>query len=461
MRKISGLLTILALALAVAGVASAASTKKLTITRKIQLKSVKGTNPAGKIRTIKVGNETNAKLIPFKAQNHLTSAMNSLLIKQKAGATYKNGTVDTVPFFNSWFITGSRNSIYTYSMVGHSPKTGATTGVNNRILPLEILLTDANGNVLYDFNPLVATDPEGNDADLLAQSPLYDATTTYPGPPADTGQIIDTAQRVEFRSVRAANWHTVLNPPQATNAYFVYLDPTAWVYLLDSSNNIVGVAIDINVASAIYDELLQMEFSVSGLPNSVIPIIETDFVTAFDPSTGDCCVLGFHTAETGIANPNGILTWTWGTYIPHGVDNGFTNPFGAFGSDIMVLSHELSELFNDPFVNTNVSPWVDGSASFAQANLETGDVIEGMSVADVIYNVPLTTAGGPYTYSLQNVATLEWFTRNPFNGGIYSWPNEGSLSHNPHPVGCQDPLMLGICWSYGEGSGGFFFGPPY
>ncbi len=458
MRKVLGLLTILA----VTALLAAGATKKPVFVHKIQLKTVKGSNTTGKPRYVKVGSEANSKLVQFKAQNHLSSTTNALLTKQKAGANYTNGTIDTVPYFNSWFITGSRNSIYTYSMVGHNPKAGGTTGINNRILPLEVILTDFNGNPLYDFNPLVATDPEGNDADLLAQSPLYDATTTYPGPPADTGQIIDTAQRVEFRSVRAANWHTPLNTPQATNSYYVYLDPSAWVYLINSQSVIVGVAIDINVASSVFEELLQLENSLTPLPNSVIPIIETDFVTAYDPFSGDCCVLGFHTAEQGIANPNGILTWTWGTFIPHGVDNGFTNPFrGGFGADTMVLSHELSELYNDPFVNTNVSPWVSGGLSIAQANLETGDVIEDMSAADVLYNVPLNTFGGPYTYTLQNVATLEWFTRNPFNGGIYSWPNEHTLNQAPHPVGCQDPAQTGVCWSYGEGSGGFYFGPPY
>src|SRR5271165_3756551 len=128
----------------------------------------------------------------------------------------------------------------------------------------------------------------------------------------------------------------------------------------------------------------------------------------------------------------------------------------------MVLSHELSELYNDPFVQnggTSVSPWIDGSGSFAQANLETGDVIEGMAPADVIYSVPLNTTGGSFDYNLQNVALLDWFTRVPFNGGIYSWPNEHTLGQATHGVNCNAP---GVCsWLYGQGSAGFFFGPPY
>ena len=236
MRKIAGLPTILAMTVALSGAALAATNQKIV------LKAPQGSNKTGKFSYVQVGSEANSKLAPFKAQNHLSAAMNKTLLQQRQGASFKNGTIDTVPYFNSSFITGGRNSIYAYSMVGQSPQAGGTTWIDNRILPLQVQLTDFNGNVLYDFNPTVATDIPGDDVSLTAQSPLYDATTTYPGPPADTGQVIDTAQRVEFRTVRAANWHTPLNTPQL-NSYFygVQLDPSAWSYLVNSHNQIVGV----------------------------------------------------------------------------------------------------------------------------------------------------------------------------------------------------------------------------
>lgn len=452
MRKLTGLLCILVLMLGAAS--SFAATRKV-----ITLTAPKGSNPPGVYARVLVGRDSNPKLAPFKAQNHLSSAMNqkiknaALLAKKNS---YVNGTIDTIPYFNSWFITGKRNSIYAYSMVGQDPTAGGTTGIDNRIIPLIVSLNDFFGHTLYTFDPTANNDPQGSDVALTEQSPLYDATTTYPGPPADTGQVIDTAQRTEFLSVRPANWHTPLNPPQSGNTYHVFLDPSSWAYLIDSHGNTVGVAVDINTISTVFGLLLNIENSTSGLPNTVVPIILTDFVTAYEGTVDNCCVLGYHTAQTGIADPLGILVWTWATYIPYSADNGFTNPFRGFGYNTMVLSHELSELYNDPFVNTNVSPWVDGSVSFARANLETGDVIEGMNLPDVVYDVPLTTTGGPFTFNLQNVALLSWFTRNPFNGGIYSWPNEGSLSHNPH-VAAPGTCAGTPTWAYGQGSGGFFF----
>ena len=266
---------------------------------------------------------------------------------------------------------------------------------------------------------------------------------------------MDTAQRTQFASVAAANWHTPLNTNLSSGVIWIQFlewNNGDWVCFNGEAPPCTSFPVfNINVISNNFSFIL----SVESPPNNEVPIILTDWLTAFDPSNGNCCVLGFHTAQAGIQDPLGILVWTWGTWIPFNADNGFTNPFtGGFGSNSMVLSHEISELYNDPFVNTAVAPWVDGSVSFAQGNLETGDVIEGMAPADVIHTVTLNTTGGPFDYFLQNVALLEWFTRNPYNGGIYSWPNEGSLSHNPHVAGtcANNPT-----WAYGQGSGGFFF----
>lgn len=88
----------------------------------------------------------------------------------------------------------------------------------------------------------------------------------------------------------------------------------------------------------------------------------------------------------------------------------------------MVLTHEIAETVNDPFVQTTgtlIAPWVDGSVSFPQANLEVGDVIEAMTATDVVYPVTLNSTGGALDFNLRNVALLDWFTWNPYNGGIY------------------------------------------
>ena len=442
MRKVLCLLTLLALTFAAVG--GFAATK----TTKVVPKTTSG-KPYPTITNVVFDNY---KLPQFKAINRLNSATNYAMrnygMKAKAGS-YINGTANTIPYFGSWFITGARNSVYPYSMVGHSPSAGGTTGVNNQLIPLITVLT-TGGVTQYVFDPTINNDPQGSDVSLVAQSPLYDATTTYPGPPVETGQYVDSHQRVSFRATAAANWHTPLNPPINSG--------NVWVQTLESNNGDWTLAcgnpcfpvFNINTISNNFEFIL----SVENPANTVVPIIVTDYLTAFDPSSGGCCILGYHTAEnnTDINGP-GVRVWTWGTFIPNSVNN----PFGAFGRSTMVLSHEVDELYNDPFVQTGgtaVSPWVDGSVSFAQANLETGDAIEAMSAADVITIVPLNTSGGAYNFSMQNVPTLEWFTRNPFNGGIYSWPNENTLNQSPH---VQGSCANGPTWAYGQGSAGFYF----
>jgi hypothetical protein len=123
-----------------------------------------------------------------------------------------------------------------------------------------------------------------------------------------------------------------------------------------------------------------LTINYSGRPTRVSNCPDRN-ISAYIPGPGGgCCVLGYHTADQGKANPAGIQIWTWATFLPPG------NIFSPW-ADVLTLSHEIDETFNDPFVNTNVAPWVDGAVSFAQANLETGDVNEAMANSDVVYPV--------------------------------------------------------------------------
>ena len=224
MRKLLCLLTILALTLAAVGGFAAT---KATVYKYVPKTTSGKPVPAG---SIKFEGHDPARGAQFKAQNHLSYAMNqklknaALLAKKN---TYINGTIDTVPYFSSWLITGNRNSIYPYSIVGQDPSADGTTGIHNQIIPL-ITVLQVKGNPVYIFDPTMARDPQGSDISLFEQSPLYDATTTYPGPPPQTGQVIDTAQRTAFRATEGANWHTTLNPPISSGI--------TWIQLLEWSN---------------------------------------------------------------------------------------------------------------------------------------------------------------------------------------------------------------------------------
>ena len=99
--------------------------------------------------------------------------------------------------------------------------------------------------------------------------------------------------------------------------------------------------------------------------------------------------------------------------------------FGPTFTDVTALSHELSEAFNDPFVNNATPIWV-GPNGLCQNNLEDGDVIEGLPNA----TFPITMPNG-FTYHPQNEALLQWFAGvTPSNalGGAYSYPDPTVLT---------------------------------
>lgn len=457
MRKISGLLCILALTFGT--VASFAANKNYVV---IQPTTKGSPLPADYVKRL---GPDHFKLNTYKAQNHLSAQMNQKIAAQQKGAQYHNCSgFLSIPCFDSWFITGSRNSIYSYSMVGQSPVAGGTTTLTNRLIPLTMLFIDPFGKLYYTFDPTAA----GNnlplsplsDVQLAEEGPIW-ASNAYPGGgglPADTGQFVDTTFRASFNGVKKANWHTPLGAPQGPiggpyAALLIY--GTDWLCFGGEAPPCTSFpVVNINSIGNIFGQLLGPAHE--NVPSTLVPIILTDFVTAFIPG-GGCCVLGYHAANQGNEGPGSVSVWTWATFIP--VNN---NPFGPFGNDTFVLTHEVSELYHDPFVQTTgtlVSPWVDGSVSFAQANLETGDAIEAMAIADALWPVKQGTTGGMYTYSTQNEALLPWFERNPFNGGGYSWPNTHTLGQAPHPVGCTAGYPT--CYNYGQGSAGFFFGPPY
>jgi hypothetical protein len=154
-------------------------------------------------------------------------------------------------------------------------------------------------------------------------------------------------------------------------------------------------------------------------------------------SDGNCCVIGFHTydlepggAANGFREKRYVLNYS--SWISPGI---FGDP--TFG-DISALSHEMSETFNDPFVN-NATPWWLAPNGLCQNNLETGDVIEGLPNAQF----PIVLNGA--TWHPQNEALLQWFAGVTPSSAInhaYSYPDtnvltSASVSQN---AGCKPPL---------------------
>ena len=113
--------------------------------------------------------------------------------------------------------------------------------------------------------------------------------------------------------------------------------------------------------------------------------------------------------------PNQIAAYsTWAQPI-------FLNPTTL---DVVGLSHEISETYNDPFVaaaglvaglpTTDTTPWWLSPNGNCQNNLEVGDVIEGLP-----HQVfPITMPNG-FNYHPQVEALLQWFEfQSPSTGPL-------------------------------------------
>ena len=99
-------------------------------------------------------------------------------------------------------------------------------------------------------------------------------------------------------------------------------------------------------------------------------------------TTDNCCVIGYHGAS-GSRNGNGaqqVQTYLFSSMISPGTFGDPSEP-GLGLSDIHAFSHEVSEWYDDPFVNNFVQPWED--LDFAPqygctSILETGDPVVGV-----------------------------------------------------------------------------------
>jgi hypothetical protein len=150
----------------------------------------------------------------------------------------------------------------------------------------------------------------------------------------------------------------------------------------------------------------------------------------------NCCILGFHTYDLEQGDPtNGFrerrYVLNYSSWISPGL-------FGGGFSDVTALSHELSEIFNDPFVN-NATPWWLSPSGRCQDNLEDGDVIEGLPNA--VFPIALNGA----TWHPQNEALLQWFagaTPSSAISGAYSYPDTNVLTtaNVSQNFACTPPL---------------------
>jgi hypothetical protein len=259
--------------------------------------------------------------------------------------------------------------------------------------------------------------------------------------------------------MRAQFWDRIHSGHYGDNGWHINLAPRvktprrlqipfgSWYFATDANGVPAAALVEGNVfSSLLFPESTPVDSSTPIGAAEVAGDITTRDISTFlfnnvylyDKTIDQCCVLGFHSYDYEPGDRrNGNRERRYVMNYSSWITNGFF--LGGF-EDITAFSHEMSETFNDPFVDNQTPWWLSSDpifGSICQDNLESGDVIEVLS-GNPVYPVPLQNR----TYHPQNEALFSWFaSQSPSHAhlGAYSFPDETtltSLSPGPLPPGC-------------------------
>jgi hypothetical protein len=305
----------------------------------------------------------------------------------------------TVPSWSGSFTT--EGVTYPYTMVGTDPARGsATTTVPVVLIPLRFRFADGQ----------TQEDPEM--AAHVTRSPLFEPMPLVTG----VVQYPDEFQRANLWSQvsgQSPGYHVVLGGPRVLGTQT--LDVPRRQGLTDfnaTTNRRVGI-----VGAAWLDRRLTSLLEDLRIGPQTLPVFLAYNVagTNDDPSaclqpTGCEYFWGYHGAVAQGRAPRAVQTFIFSTFL----DYGDALPPGTDGYEY-VLSHELIEWIDDPFVlpvrsdgqwtlTYNLAPrWTSRFYALCSDALEVADPLEGMALR-------VTPPGGP-TYLLADGAFLPWFAR--------------------------------------------------
>lgn len=358
--------------------------------------------------------------------------------------------IDSVVNFSSYFYlpgwwTDPYGSVsfsqftWPYTMVGRPPFGASasehTTRIGAPIIPVAIDLRNTDGSIRFcakadgtlvrlyrSATPHVAP---------VLNSPMFE-NAWYSSSERPT-QFADAVHRASFFKQSDDDWHTILKPSVKHERVMTLIRGT-YFFATDANCNIRYVLVDFYVfGSKLFPPTSTDTSTIIGAAEHDGDMATADVTTLLFPDTylyfpgypatpGTCCVLGYHTYdwEPGSASNK----WRERRYVMN--YSSWISPglFGAGFTDITALSHEIAEIYADPFTN-NPTPWWLAPNGLCQDNLETGDVIEGLPNA----TFPMTMHG--FTYHPQNEALVQWFASQSPSSAIhhaYSYPDESVLT---------------------------------
>jgi hypothetical protein len=324
-------------------------------------------------------------------------------------------TANTIPYWSSSFV-GTNGVTYPYTMVGTNPDAGnVSTSVPTVIIPFKFVFAD--GSVM---------DGTGDVAELIA-SPIFTdyAYTEFSG--GDNTQYGDAIYRAQWNKIGTA-YHVRLGQPTVL--------PTQTIKV--PANQGFNIAIPGRPVALMdyYWFAPQLRNAISSLhvPASTFPMILTHNTLLYQGIEDNCCIIGYHGAD-GSRNGNGaqqVPTYMFSAMITPGTFGNPSLPRRGL-SDIHAFSHEVSEWYDDPFVNNFVQPWQDDEFApqyGCTSILETGDPVVG-----VWFSLPGNTyqAGAGGVWHPEDEVHFSFFSReNPSRAYQQRYTYMGTFDHPAH-----------------------------
>lgn len=338
----------------------------------------------------------------------------------------------TAPTFTREFFPGAGPAsrglrLFRYSVLGSDPALGKTTEIPANITEVSLQLLNADGSTFM-------TVPFAPFEQLTLNSPNF-AGAAYSSSPGHT-QFADAVQRAEFFSAMQPNWHTLLDAAVVNRATIVVprfvLVRLPNGTIIQARSYFTGKAADGNTfvlmldllfnfffANQVVGDITNGNFQTSGLNLTLFPNTFLFSLNVANPNRpGGCCILGFHTY---FYEPGAVPQPRWLTDFASWVSPGL---FGSSFQDVTAYSHEISETFNDPFVDNATPLWQfpgqPANSKVCQGNLEVGDPIE------VLANTSTTVTIDSFSYHPQNMALVQWFEMGATSdaiGGAFSYPD--------------------------------------
>lgn len=319
-----------------------------------------------------------------RSESRLADAMQSRQSRINAVRRHQTG----LPIWSSSFV--SNGTSYPYTMVGTDPSAGsATTRVRTQILPLRLTF---DGGITLDGTDVVKATRLG---------PMF-KTSVYRSGRTQYGDAMQRASFWDDVSTVSPGYHVLLSPPTVLKTISLQV-PASGGSATQTPNGPAGTI------STAYLATLLPQLSAYYDPSALLIIVVKDV-------RGDD-FLGFHFS---FIPPNQTIPMTF-------IFTGYFTPnvlVGPTRADSYVLSHEVQEWINDPYVTNFVPAWRDPvSGNCFNDLIEVGDAVEFFPTPSFM----VRAAGRDY--HVTDVAGISWFTHDVPSrelGGAYSY--DGNLT---------------------------------